>query len=266
MLWRYTTNWSLFPPETREVQFDEKWAFVYKKEAHCTAEEKDERGDNWDHTAIDAEHRLLLTLVPGKRTADQCYKVVKEVKKRTGNRTDMLFTSDKHAPYETAIASVYAEEYGKPEHHQNKKAKRSMPKDLCYATVCKTREAGRVIEVIKTLVFGTMAILIMLLSRSIVSSTINTSFVERHNATDRNQNARKGRKTLRFSKDWNVHNAVTFFVAYSYNFCWPVRTLRVRNEQGGWKARTPAMSAGLAQHVWTTREWVLFPASPVRST
>ena len=141
-----------------------------------------------------------------------------------------------------------------------------MPKDLCYATVCKNRKAGRLIEVIRTLVFGTLAILIKLILRSIVSNKINTSFVERHNATDRGQNARKGLKTLKFSKDWKVHNAVTFFVAYSYNFCWPVRTLRVKNERGVWKARTPAMSAGLTQHIWTTREWVLFPAMPARST
>ena len=48
-----------------------------------------------------------------------------------------------------------------------------------------------------------------------------------NNGTDRNQNARKARKTLRFSKDWDMHNALTYFVAYSYNFCWPVRTLQV---------------------------------------
>lgn len=265
MLWRYTTNWSLFPPETREVQFDEKWSFVYKKEANCEVDE-DERGDNWDHTAIDAEHRLLLSLVPGKRTAEKCHQIVEDVKKRTGNRTDILFTSDEHAPYKTAISSLYGAEYQQPEHHQNKKAKRIMPKSLCYATVCKTRKAGRLIDVMRKLVFGTLAFLMILISRSIVSRNINTSFVERHNATDRGQNARKGRKTLKFSKDWNVHNAVTFFVAYSYNFCWPVRTLRIRDEVGRWQARTPAMSAGLAHHIWTTREWVLFPAMSVRST
>ena len=88
---------------------------------------------------------------------------------------------------------------------------------------------------------------------------INTSFVERHNGTDRNQNARKVRKTLKFSKEWDVHNAMTYFVAYSYNFCWPVRTLRIKDDMGRWKARTPAMAAGLAKHVWSTREWVLFP-------
>ena len=257
MRWRYTTHWLLLPPETREVQFDEKWAFVYKKEAKCTPEEK-EQGDKWDHTAIDAEHRLLLSVVPGKRTADQCRKVVEDVKKRTGGRTDLLLTSDEHSSYKTAIRSVYAIEERQRKRRQNKRTKRSMPEGLCYATVCKTRHAGRMVSVLKTLVFGTLAFLAALIFRSIVSATVNTSFVERHNATDRGQNARKGRKTLRFSKDWQVHNAMTFFVAYSYNYCWTVRTLRVKNEQGQWQARTPAMSAGLTKHVCLPRNGFCF--------
>lgn len=258
---RFTMNWLLFPPATKEVQLDEKWGFVYKKEANCDPHEE-ARGDNWDHTALDAEHRLLLSVVPGKRTPDKCHQVVAEVKKRTGGRTDILLTTDEYASYKPAIRSAYEEEDQQPEHHQRKKAKRSMPKDLCYATVRKTRKGGRVVSVLLSLVFGAFSVLVGLLYRSSVSSMINTSFVERHNGTDRNQNARKARKTLKFSKDWDAHNAMTYFVAYSYNFCWPVRTLQVKDERGKWSARTPAMAAGLADHVWSTREWVLFPARP----
>ena len=261
---RYMMSWLLFPPATKEVQLDEKWGFVYKKEANCDPHEC-ERGDNWDHTALDAEHRLLLSIVPGKRTADKCHQVVAEVKQRTGGRTDLLLTSDEHAPYKSAIKSAYVEEDQQPEHRHRKKTRRRMPKDLCYATVRKTRKGGRVVSVLLKLVFGTVLALVGLLSRSSVSSKINTSFVERHNGTDRNQNARKARKTLKFSKDWDAHNAMTYFVAYSYNFCWPVRTLRVKDELGRWKARTPAMSAGLTQHIWSTKEWISFPAKPVRS-
>jgi len=65
-----------------------------------------------------------------------------------------------------------------------------------------------------------------------VSNTINTAFVERYNGTDRNRNARKVRKSYCFSKDWDVHNAMTYFTMYSYNFCWPVRTLRVQDQNG----------------------------------
>ena len=256
-----------FSPTTREVQFDEKWSFVFKKEANCTPEEES-CGDNWDHVAIDAESRLVLSVVPGKRTAENCLQLVEDVRKRTDGRTDLLLTSDEHGPYKTAIEKVYAIEVAQP-----KKAgpgrppnpKRVMPNDLCYATVCKTREKGRVIDVKRTLVFGALELLILWLVRSTVSTVINTSFIERLNATDRNQNARKARKSYCFSKKWETHNAMTYFVALSYNFCWPVRTLRIEDDRGNWKAQTPAMAAGLTDHIWTVREWISFPALPVRS-
>ncbi|CAK0741004.1 hypothetical protein CCP3SC1_1250006 [Gammaproteobacteria bacterium] len=85
-------------PQTREVQFDEKWSFVFKKEANCTPEGEN-CGDNWDHIAIDAESRLVLSVVPGKRTAENCLQLVEDVSKRTEGKTDLLLTSDEHAPY-----------------------------------------------------------------------------------------------------------------------------------------------------------------------
>jgi len=88
---------------------------------------------------------------------------------------------------------------------------------------------------------------------------INTSFIERQNATDRHHNARKSRKTYRFSKDWRYHEAATYFTMYSYNFCWQVRTLRESIDEGRWIKRTPAMAAGLADHVWPMSEWVSRP-------
>ena len=84
--------------------------------------------------------------------------------------------------------------------------------------------------------------------------------MERQHATDRGQNARKSRRTYRFSKDWQVHEAMTYFTMYRYNFCWPVRTLRDKGEEGRWRQRTPAMAAGLADHVWSLEEWMSFPA------
>ncbi len=67
---------------------------------------------------------------------------------------------------------------------------------------------------------------------SLVSNKINTAFVERQNRTDRNRNGWKTRKTYCFSKDWNVHDAVTYFTMYTYNFCWPVHTLWQRGHDG----------------------------------
>ena len=107
-----------------------------------------------------------------------------------------------------------------------------VPAETCYATVRKRREKGRVVEVVRTLVFGTMYLLGGLLKRSAASTTINTSFVERNNGTDRHQDSRKRRKTYGFSKDLAMHRAASYFIGYSYNFCWPVRTLRAREADG----------------------------------
>ena len=98
------------------------------------------------------------------------------------------------------------------------------------------------------------------MAASRVSKAINTAFVERNNGTDRNRNGRKVRKTYCFSKDWHVHEAVTYYTMYSYNFCWPVRTLREKGSDGHWQPRTPAMAAQLTDHVWSLSEWLSHPA------
>jgi hypothetical protein len=98
------------------------------------------------------------------------------------------------------------------------------------------------------------------LGMSKVSRAINTSFVERQNGTDRHRNARRARKTYRFSKDWRYHESVTYLTMYVYNFCWPVRPLRIKDDQGLWQKRSPAMAAGLADHVWSIPEWLAFPS------
>jgi len=117
-----------------------------------------------------------------------------------------------------------------------------------------------VVKVKTRVVFGTLAAVLAALALSLVSTRVNTVFVERHNGSDRNRNRRKVRKTCCFSKDWAVHEAMTYFTIYSYNFCWPMRTLRVKVAENQYEHRTPAMVAGLTDHIWTTREWVSYPA------
>ncbi len=256
------TMW-LFPPQTREVQLDEKWGFVAKKEKHCDRDEvaDHDKGDQWDHTAIDAMSRLILSVIPGRRTLASCLALVQAVKDKTKGRTDLFLTSDEHASYETAIAKVYkvpeSDATDKPMDEATQ-SEDNLPSDLCYATVRKTRKQGRVIEVVTALVVGVVSLLARYLKRSSVSHTINTSFVERQNGTDRCQNSRKKRKTYGFSKKLDVHQAMTYFTLYSYNFCWPVRTLTVQNGSQKMK-RTPAMAAGLTDHIWSIEEWVTYP-------
>ena len=260
-----TSTW-LFPPRTREVQFDEKWAFVGKKQKNCDPNnpDDDQCGDYWDFVAFDPEHRLVLAVVPGARSGENAQAVVEQVKERVGEAPPALMTSDELPAYTTAIETTFGVPVPPPVQRGPGRPRvtpeLSLPKGLCYATVHKERENGRVVAVEQRQVFGTPEDLEKALGDSAVSGAVNTSFVERNHGTDRGRNARKARKTYQFSKDWVVHEAMTYFTMYSYNFCWAVRTLRVRKEDGSWQERTPAMSAGLADHVWTLEEWLRFPA------
>jgi hypothetical protein len=176
-------------------------------------------------------------------------------------------TRDEYPVYETELLEAYGQtvvpepngKVGRPQ-----KPYRAPPPGVNYAMVHKTQQKGRVTKVDFRVIFGTLATVMAALGLSKVSKAINTAFIERHNGTDGNRNGRKARKTCCFSKDWQVHEALTYFTMYNYNFCWPVRTLRVRGIDGTWQQRTPAMIAGLTDHVWPLAEWLTYPSYATR--
>jgi hypothetical protein len=206
---------------------------------------------------------LVVSVVPGERTAESVVAVVEDFQRRTGGRLMDLITTDGYAAYEEAILEAYGETITPPRTGKRGRPKapyKVAPAGLTYAVVEKTRAKGRVVSIATRVVFGTLAAVVAALGISGVSKAINTAFVERQNGTDRHRNARKARKTYRFSKDWRHHESVTYLTMYVYNFCWPVRTLRIKDDQDGWQKRSPAMAAGLADHVWSIPEWLGFPA------
>jgi IS1 family transposase len=204
----------------------------------------------------------VVSVVPGKRTAENAELLLADFKRRTGGRMMRLLTTDEYAPYQQAILKAYGRRVTPP--RTGKPGRPAGPRwlappELNYATVHKTRQKGRVVKVETRVIFGQEQTVQAALKASAVSRHVNTSFVERHNGTDRNRNARKARKTYCFSKDWDVHDAVTYFTMFSYNFCWPVRTLAQPDAHGRLRPRTPAMAAGLTDHLWSLREWLTFP-------
>jgi len=171
----------------------------------------------------------MLTLVPGARVGECAQEVVEEVKERLGDRPPELFTSDEHVAYESAIVTAFSEPEPAPASPSRPGRPRVRPRrrlapGLVYATVRKERKKGRVVSIRRSIVLGDEPTVEALLKASVCSRTINTSFVERRHGTDRGQNARKSRRSYRFSKDGEVHVAMSYFTAYRSNFCWPVRT------------------------------------------
>jgi IS1 family transposase len=234
---------------------DEKWSFIGKKEKNGDPEDPaaDLRGDCWDHVALDPASRLVLEVFVGPRTADLAEVLLQRVRDRLGGKAPEVITSDEWSAYPEAIRAVFGEvvvppRTGRPGRPAGPRVE--PPAGMCYATVHKERERNRVVSVEARVVFGELR----------AGDRVSTSYLERQNGTDRHRNARKGRKTYRFSKAWAVHEAMTHFTQLSYNFCGPVRTLAEKDGAGRWKPKTPAMAAGLADHVWTLAEWVTLPA------
>jgi len=95
---------------------DEKWAFVGKKQKHCDEDDPadDRLGDRWDHVALGPAHRLVLGVVPGKRTAENVRTLVAEVKRRTEGRMPSLITTDEYPPYHDAILKAYGQKISPP--------------------------------------------------------------------------------------------------------------------------------------------------------
>jgi hypothetical protein len=255
----------LFPPQTREARSDEKWPFVAKKEKHCDRDDPGDgdRGDCWDYVALDPEHRLVVSALVGRHSAEHVQLLAEDFHRRTEGRLMNLMTSDENPAHAEAILATYGEEYQprrKGRRGRRPAPRKKPPKGLKYATVHKARGKNRVVGVEQRVIFGTAAAVVAALAVSLVSAAVNTVFVGRENGADRNRDARKVRKTYCFSKDWEVHEAVSYFTLYSYNFCRPVRALRQGRRPKGYRQRAPAMAAGLTDPIWTRKEWLTRPA------
>ncbi len=260
-----------------ECQLDELWSFVYKKEKRLTPAEKvlSLYGDAWVWIAFASEWRLVLAFVIGKREQDKANLLIDRLQAVSCGHIP-FFTSDQWSQYPKALLHGY----GIPEIIVNIPGKRGPkpkpkllpPPNLLYAQVVKRRERGRVVEVTTKVVFGTEEAIQAHLDASTTSETINTSFVERNNLTCRQCNGRLSRKVLSFSKDltW-MEKHLWLSLAY-YHFVLPHASLaqllpkpqptRGTGSPKKWQPVTPAMAAGITDHVWTMEELLSYRIPP----
>lgn len=216
-------------------------------------------GSTWDHVGLEAETKMMVSVVTGKRTAENTQRLVEDFAERTNHEIPRLITTDEYAPYKEAIVSTYGEVNemlvrtgpGRPP-----EAEKTVPSNLVYATVHKTREKGRVVNVRLERIFGVEEDLEAALQLSSVSKKVNTTFVERCHATSRHLNSRKARKVYSFSKDPGIHENFGYFIATVYNWVRPHRGLRVGPGDSPHAFLTPAVAAELTDHQWSFEELV----------
>ncbi len=146
------------------------------------------------------------------------------------------------------------ETWGKVPEYGGRGAPPKLPqlgKDWQYLQVIKERKGGKLASIHIKVVYG---------DQEEVKAKLgcHTAYVERTNLTSRTMNGRLVRKTLSFSKELRLLKAASALEDALYNFTRQVKTLRVEivnpSKQARWQQRTPAMAAGLTDHIWTVGE------------
>jgi IS1 family transposase len=231
------------------------------------------RSPHWVWGALDPVTKLLLTIEVGERTLAMAQRVVHQVVQVLASGCVPLLLTDGLKEYATALLTHFGQWVQPP----RRRATGPAPKprwiplpQLLYAQVVKTVRRRRLVEVQHRIVFGTLGAVQQVLAAH--GWQINTTFIERRNLTIRQPVAAVGRRVSTLCKgEDGVRQQLALSHVYS-NFCLPPASLRHPLLQAEpthgtgsakrWQPWTPAMAAGLTEHVWTLREVLLFRVPP----
>jgi IS1 family transposase len=207
------------------IQVDEIWSFCYAKQRNVPEEKKSQfgYGDVWTWTAIDADTKLVPSWLIGRRDAVCASEFLTDLAGRLANRVQL--TSDGHNSYLIGVEAAFGS-------------------DIDYAQLVKLY--GTPIEEHRYSPPQCIGIRMTPITGDPDPGHVSTSYVERQNLTMRMHMRRFTRLTNGFSKKVVNHAAAVALHYMYYNFCKVHKTLRV----------TPAMEAGVSDHVWEVEEIV----------
>lgn len=209
----------------RRLQCDEIWAFIGAKDKNTSIDRKIEGwGDVWTWTAIDADTKLCVAYVVGNRDARWAEEFMLDCASRISTGR-LQVTTDGHKPYLDAVEGAFG-------------------LDVDYAMLQKIYGAPSDAEQRRYSPAKCIGADIKVVSGNPDPAHVSTSFVERQNLTMRMSMRRFTRLTNAFSKKFENHKAAVALHFMYYNFGRIHKTLRI----------TPAMAAGLTDHVWTLEE------------
>jgi len=139
--------------------------------------------------------------------------------------------------------------------------------NIAIAQVVKQRVDGQ-LNIARRIVQGNEAMVHSLIQKTQGTGMINTAFIERFNATFRQRINCLTRRTRTLARKVQTLETGMYVVGCLYNFCHPHHSLRLKLSVGRfgyrWVQRTPAIAAGLADHIWSTGELFEYRIPPPR--
>jgi IS1 family transposase len=260
-----------------QLQLDELYAILRERKAGEISDEEAmkrlERSPYWVWTVMDPTSKLLVVVDVGSRTLAMAQRVVHQVTQVLARDCVPLFLTDGFKEYRTAILGHFGS-WMHPERRQDKGPRpqpRWMPLPaLRYAQVVKSYRRRRLVGVTHRVVFGTQLAIEQVLAAC--GWTINTAFVERLNLDLRQRVAAIGRRVNTLCQGAaGLQQQLVLFQVY-HNFVLPHASLRqpltapmAPNGKGSAKVGrpcTPAMAAGLTDHVWSLTEVLRYRVPP----
>lgn len=211
--------------------------------------ETDESGQFWRATMLDRDTRLRVARGIAKTETLAAMEVFQTLKRRGHPEAPPPTISDGWGGIDEAIIEVYGQVPAYQGVGRPPTRKRPQP-GWQYVQAVKQREHGRIVGVELRVIFGDPVKTLELLGQS-------TAYIERTHLTMRLFNGRLVRKTLAFSKDVGMYRASAAWEDLVYNLARPLKTLRlpvIGDPTRRWRQRSPAMAAGLTDHIWTVKE------------
>jgi transposase-like protein/IS1 family transposase len=209
--------------EVRDVELDEVWSWIGCKQKRVRPEDDQNRGDCYVFVGIERHSKLVLNVTMGKRDQNTTNVFVEGIRQAT-SRSRFQVTTDGFAPYRTAIPDTLG--------------------DRCdFAMLIKVYRASSEGEA-RYSPAEVQSVEVVPVMGQPDPERICTSIIERSNLSLRMGLRRFTRLTNGFSKKWENHWAAVSLWYTFYNFCRVHKSIRM----------TPAMAAGISDHIWSLRE------------
>jgi transposase-like protein/IS1 family transposase len=274
---RAFSRYVLCDVHVEQLQLDELYAVLHNVKTGVFSEDEAikrlERSPYWVWTAMDPESKWLVVIDVGTRTLEMAQRVVHHLVEVLAPGCVPLFVTDGFKEYRTAILAHFGQ-WMQPERRQDKgpiPKPRWMPLPaLRYAQVVKSYRRRRLVGVTHRVVFGTQLAIEQVLATC--GWTFNTALVERLNLDIRQRVAAIGRRVNTLCQgEAGLRDQLVLFQVY-HNFVLPhasrhqpLLVPEVTHGRGSarlWRPCTPAMAAGLTDHVWTLQEVLMFRVPP----
>lgn len=243
--------------EVESLQGDERYGFAANKQRPV-----------WEAELIDPATKFVISHQQGRRDEELIRRLLEDGASRLKNRHNLVLFTDGLSSYERLFPEIFGQPYQPARHSKGgrpPKRRYRIPRSLAHVQVIKHHQGRRLVGIDVRFSHGSCKRVAQALEK-LGYKLPNTSAIERRNGTARLMASSQVRKSLAFSKRPDTKLALGWWTLSVYNWARPHRSLRQRlprpQAKKRYRQRSPAMTLGLADHIFSIPELLLSQVFP----